>query len=114
MNIEIQRKKRQNYEKHDGKGTALRMVNSYPRSLGQSGLWEKRGKQKTFHPGSPVACVDAESISVGFFVGARKVFLLSLRVSRRKPLGNACYAGYRRGCNIPAFLPLGPLFIFYF
>ena len=46
MNIEIQRKKRQNYEKHDGKGTALRMVNSYPRSLCQSGLWEKRGKQQ--------------------------------------------------------------------
>ena len=41
-------------------------------------------------------------------------FLLSLRVSRRKPLGNACYAGYRRGCNIPTFLPLGKLFIFYF
>ena len=74
----------------------------------------KAGKTKNLHPGSPVACVDAENISVGFFVGARKDFLLSLHVSRRKPLGNACYAGYRRGCNIPAFLPLGPLFIFYF
>ena len=109
MNIEIQRKKRQNYEKHDGKRTALRMINSYPiRPV------RKAGKTKNLHPSSPVACVDAESISVGFSVGARKVFLLSLRVSRRKPLGNACYAGYRRGCNIPAFLPLGPLFIFYF
>ena len=75
---------------------------------------EKSGENKKPPSRSPVACVDAENISVGFFVGARKDFLLSLRVSRRKPLGNACYAGYRRGCNIPAFLPLGPLFIFYF